>query len=100
MPLRHVPLRRQLVTVIMVTSGAVLVLAVLSSLAFDYAFARRDLVMDLMGQAEIAADSSTAALAFGDPEAARETLAAFAGRPELERACVYDRQGHPFASYV
>jgi len=49
--------------------------------------------------AEIVAAGSTAALSFGDKQAARETLASLHGDSRLLQAVVYDKAGNSFAAY-
>ena len=55
---------------------------------------------DLEALAGIIADNSTAALAFNDPEAAAETLAALKARTHLEAACIYREDGSILANYA
>jgi hypothetical protein len=43
---------------------------------------------------------STAALAFGDPELAKENLAALNFQPAVEAACIYNKQGLLFAQHL
>ena len=52
---------------------------------------------DLIAQAAIVADNSTAALAFADAAAAAETLQALRAKPSIDLARVYDRTGAIFA---
>ena len=54
---------------------------------------------EMSSLAEIVAAGSTAALSFGDKQAARETLASLHGDPRLLRAVVYDKAGVAFAAY-
>ena len=69
--------------VIMATTTAALLLAAIGIVTFDTFFFRRSLKRDLSALARIIADNSTAALAFNDPRAASETLAALRARPHL-----------------
>ena len=54
---------------------------------------------EMSALAEIVAAGSTAALSFGDKQAARETLASLHGDRRLLRAVVYDKAGNSFAAY-
>ena len=55
---------------------------------------------DLEIQAEIIATNSTAALTFGDGKAIEEMLAALKAKQNIVAACVYNKNGQPFARYL
>jgi PAS domain S-box-containing protein len=93
------PIRRKLMVIIMGVTGAALLISALGSLLFDFFLFRGYLQRDLSGLARIAADNSTAAIAFDDPDAAYETLSALRARPHLDTACIYRPNGSVFASY-
>jgi len=56
-------------------------------------------VRDVDAQMDLLARSCTAALQFGDPQAARETLDILRLRPKFRAAALYDAQGKLFAAY-
>ncbi|MGA3025421.1 MAG: ATP-binding protein [Bryobacteraceae bacterium] len=85
--------------IIMVTNAAALLLAGLGIVGSDLFLFRRYLERDLSALARIVADNSTAALAFDDPRAATETLAALRARPHLVAACIYRPDGTALAKY-
>ena len=99
MPLRRVPLRRKLMLILMIASGAALVLANLALVGIDFYLFRGDLTRDLSTLAAVIADNSTAALQFGDANAARETLTALRRRPVIVVAALYSQDGRLLASY-
>jgi signal transduction histidine kinase len=99
MPLRRVPLRRKLMLILMLASGVALVLANLALVGIDFYLFRDDLTRDLNTLAAVIADNSTAALQFGDANAARETLAALRRRPVIVVAALYSKDGRLLASY-
>ncbi len=72
MPLRHVPIRRKLTTVILLTSGAVLLLTSAVFVGYEYLTFRQTTVRHLHTLGRIVAANSTAALAFDDHDAANE----------------------------
>jgi diguanylate cyclase (GGDEF)-like protein/PAS domain S-box-containing protein len=49
--------------------------------------------------ATVIGNRSTAALAFGDPEMAKENLGALGIQPSVQMACVYNKQGQLFAHF-
>jgi len=99
MPLRRVPLRRKLMLILMLASGAALVLANVALIGIDLYLFRRDMERDLTTLAAVVAESSTAPLAFEDQKAARDTLAALHARPVIAAAALYRADGSLLASY-
>ena len=97
---RDMPIKQKLVIIIMVTTAAALLLTGISIVAFDSYLFRQSLERDLSTLARIIADNSTAALAFDDPQAAAETLAALRAKPHLLDACVYRANGSLLATYA
>ena len=96
---RDLPLRRKLLLMTLVTSGAALVLASGGFLAWDIVQARSEVRSDMEAQARLVADISGAALTFRDERAAGETLAILRLRPRVDMACLYDAAGQLFATY-
>jgi diguanylate cyclase len=60
---------------------------------------RVDLVDNLIVQARVTADNSSAAVIFGEAEAADDLLAGFQASPRIISATLFDRSGTPLASY-
>ena len=90
---RDIPIRQKLMVITMATTTAALLLAAIGIVTFDTFLFRRSLTRDLSALSRIIADNSTAALAFNDPRAATETLAALRARPHLVTACIYRADG-------
>jgi len=61
---------------------------------------RSTLDSNLKSVADILAVNNTAPLNFGDSQVARENLSALKADPHILNACLYDRAGKLFASYV
>ena len=78
---RRLPIRHKLVTMIMLTSGTVLLLAALGYLVTDYYRSRTVLLDDLRTQGQLLLENSRAAIAFRDVEAADDTLRTLAPNP-------------------
>jgi signal transduction histidine kinase len=93
------PVRRKLLLIVMLASGGALLAANAGLFLADYFRFRRELVRDLESLAEVIAENCTAALAFDDPRAAAETLAALGAKRPVVAAAVYRADGRRFAEY-
>lgn len=97
--LRNLSIRAKLNALVLVTSGAALLLATVA-LLFNEASAIRDSrVQQLSSLAKILGANSTAALTFDDAAAARELLSSLSLQPPVRFACLYDVKGRAFATY-
>jgi PAS domain S-box-containing protein len=99
MPSSNTPIQRQLMTMLMVISGLVLLTTSAALLAYEFVTYRQSAVGQLSTLGRIVASNSTAALAFANPDDARETLSALRAEPDILGATLYDASGQPFASY-
>ena len=90
--------RRILLAIVVSVSSAVLVSAIVFFFWNRYAL-ERFVVDNMVATAEVVADGLQAAVAFDDREAADDTLASLASKPEVDLACAYDRQGQLLAEY-
>jgi len=92
-------IRRQLIQMVLLISGAVLLLTVTSLFAYDFVTFRQtsQRQLDTLGRA-IAANS-TAALAFENPDDAQTVLSAFEVDPHVTHAALYRLDGRLFAVY-
>ena len=97
---RRRSIRQKLVTIVMSTTAAALVVSLGTVVAYDLRSYQHSLRNDLATQAELVGHMTTAALAFDDPRLARENLALLRTRPSLRAAALYDEHGTLFASYV
>ena len=97
---RQLPIRRKLIAMIMLTSLVVVLLATVGYLLVDYLVSRKDLQQEVEGQARLILDNVAASLDFNDPSTAYDVLATLKSSPNLRVACLYDRDGTLFASYV
>ena len=91
--------RAKLLTMLMVTSGAAVLLASGASFVYDSRNMRRVMSEDLGSLADIAGANSVAAMAFGDVAASKEILAALALKPGVNAAALYEKDGRLFASF-
>jgi len=92
-------LRAKLLTMLMATSGAAVLLASGASFVYDSRLMRRVMSEDLGSLADIAGANSVAAMAFGDVAASNEILAALALKPGVNVAALYDKNGKIFTSF-
>lgn len=99
MLLRDTPIRYKLMRVILLTSGAVLLLTCAAYFMYEFFTFRQSTMRQLSVLGEIVATNSTAALAFDSREDAEEMLTALKAEPHIVSACLYDKDGTLFARY-
>src|SRR6266704_5286742 len=99
MPLKSTPIRRKLMTMILLTSGAVLLLTCASFFAYEFLPVRQATVRHLSTLGEIIAANSTAALAFENQQDAKEILAALKAERHITAASLYNKDGKLFSTY-
>jgi two-component system, sensor histidine kinase len=92
-------LRAKLLTMLMVTSGAAVLLESGASFIYDSRSMLKVTAEDLGSLADVAGANSVAAMAFGDVKASNEILAALSLKPGLVAAALYDKQGKLFTSF-
>lgn len=92
-------IRRRLTWVMVLVSGAAVVLSTLGFAFWDRSATNTAVGVKLSTLAAVAASNSTAALSFGDRETANEVLRHLAVEPALVDACLYDREGVPFGVF-
>jgi len=93
-------LANRLAHAVVTTAGVALLVAGLIFDAFVYFSLRSAMVDDLVVQARIAADNSSAAILFQDTRAAAETLAGLQASPSIVHAELRDAQGRVLARYM
>src|SRR2546425_5108766 len=99
MPLKDTPIQRKLMTILLLTSGTVLLLTCAAFFVYDLLTFRQATVRELSTLGEIIAANSTAALAFDNQEDAKEILSALKAQQHIVSACLYDKEGGLFATY-
>jgi signal transduction histidine kinase/ActR/RegA family two-component response regulator len=93
------PIRRALMSVILLTCGAVMLLTSAAFFAYEYWTFRQFTLRNLEILGKAIAANSTAALAFDNPDDAREALSAFKAQPHVRSARLYLAGGQLIASY-
>lgn len=96
---KDLPIQRKLMTVVMLTSGAVIVLTCSVLLAYEYLTFRQTTVRQLTTLGELIATNSTAALAFDNQDDATEVLSALKADRHIVAAGLYDKHGTLFAKF-
>ena len=99
MPLRNVPLRRQLAILILTASLLAVTLACLGFAIHERQSFRRNAVSELTVLADTLGANTAASLAFNDPKTARQMLHALRAEQNVVAACLYDEHGQIFADY-
>jgi PAS domain S-box-containing protein len=92
-------IQTRLMRVILITSGAVLLLTFTSFFVYEFISYRQLTLQHLSTLGQIVATNSTASLAFDDAEDAQEILRGFVADERVEAACIYKQDGTIFAKY-
>ncbi len=93
------PIRRILMRMIFLSSGAVLAVTTAAFCTYEAVTFRNANIEQLQTLGEVIASNSTAALAFENSEDATAVLAAFKANPHIVAAALYDAHGQVFATY-
>jgi two-component system, sensor histidine kinase len=93
-------IRRKLIVILLLTNGIVLALVSAAFVVNEATTFRTDAHRELAGLAEILGNNTSAAVAFNDETAARDTLSGLRSEPEMNAAFVIRRDGSVLASYV
>jgi PAS domain S-box-containing protein len=97
--LADLPVQRKLRFAMLLTSSLALLVACAVFLTVQYLGSRRQLVQTVATLARITADNSTAAVAFADATAARQTLEALRAEQQVVGAVLYDKDNRLVAAY-
>lgn len=97
--IRHLPLQRKLMVLLLVPCIAVLLVAGATMLALQIRQFRNDFLRDLQAVAQIVGANSTAAITFNDTKAAREVLASLEAKAYIVSAALVTPDGKFFASH-
>ena len=95
----HLPVRRKLTLIIMIITTVSLLMASVAFITSDRLYTQKNLGENLGLMANVIAANSVAALLFGDPEAASETLGFLESQHNIMTGMIFDSGGELFASY-
>jgi PAS domain S-box-containing protein len=93
------PFGRKLKHIVLLTSAVAILVATGSSAVYMAVTSRQDRAEEMVAVAERIGPKTTAALAFGDAEAAREILGALDEQQRITQACIYGPDGSLLAKY-
>jgi signal transduction histidine kinase len=96
---RRTSIKARIITVIMLTTVAVLLMTVIAFMFYDLVEFRQSMVRNLTTQAQIIAQNSSAALAYQSEKDARETLSSLRAEPHITAAALYDNRGKLFVKF-
>ena len=94
-----IPIRRTLMRMIFLSSGAVLAVTTTAFFAYEVLTFRQSSVQQLQILSQAIASNSTAALAFDNADDGAAVMAAFRADPHIVAAALYDARGKVFATY-
>ena len=93
------PIKDKLVSMILLTCGAALVLACAGFGIYESVADRQSKLGEMTLVGDLIGSNSAGALSFNDAQAGNETLAALRTNNEVLAARLYDKAGKPFATY-
>jgi signal transduction histidine kinase/CheY-like chemotaxis protein len=93
-------IRRKLTVLFMAISGFSALAVSCPMAIYEVAKFKQTVAQNLAVVSAVLAGNSTAALTFGDAEAAREVLRALRAEPNVTAACIYTPDGKAFAKYA
>jgi len=96
---RNLPVRRKLIMIIMLTSSFTLLMASAAFVIKDLVIFRKSIQHYLTSLTQVIGMNSVGALLFNDTNTAENNLASLRAMPYVFSACIYDKQGMPFATY-
>jgi len=96
---RDYSIRHKLVSVMLLTSATILLLAFVATLSIEMVRMRSRVMRDVHSKAEIIAANTSAALAFNDAAAAQKILAAMHERPSVAAIRILRADGSLFVEY-
>jgi signal transduction histidine kinase/ActR/RegA family two-component response regulator/uncharacterized membrane protein affecting hemolysin expression len=97
---QDIPIARQLMTLMVLTSAVVLAVTWAIFITYELYNARLAATAKLRTLAQVIATNSTASLAFQDPQDAKDILSALRAEQTVVVAALYDIDGKVFATYT
>ncbi|HEV2491279.1 MAG TPA: PAS domain S-box protein [Candidatus Acidoferrales bacterium] len=99
MPLAHSSIRRKLTRIVLITSGAALVVSCVIFGAYDVYISRWTKLQSLATLAQITGANSSAAVSFDDTKSAGEILNSLRSEKQIIHAALYSEEGRVLATY-
>jgi two-component system sensor histidine kinase/response regulator len=98
-PFRDLSIRSKLTVMQLVASGVAVLLLFALVLGYQVFLLRGEIVRKVASLSQVVGENSAAALTFGDPKSAHETLSALGVEPNVLAARILDRKGQTFALF-
>ena len=99
-PFRDLSIRSKLTVMQLVASGVAVLLLFALVLGYQVFLLRDEIVRKVASLSQVVGENSAAALTFGDPKSAHETLSALGVEPNVLAARILDRKGQTFALFA
>ena len=99
MKAKPLSIKRKIITVTMLTSTVVLAVAIGSFIAYDLISFHESMTRNLVAIAQLTAENSTAAVAFGNEKDSADTLATLRLEHQIVAAALYNHRGKLFVTY-
>ena len=97
--LKDLPIKHKLVGLVVVTNAVAMTVTCAGFAVHELVTFREAALEELSTLAVVMGQNSTAALAFGDPDAAAETLSSLRAEARILGACIYSTEKTVFAEY-
>ena len=94
------PIKRKLTWIIMLASVVALFLACAAFVSYEVLAQRRTMVRTLFSLADVIGANAYSSLLFNDQKTAGEILSSLNTDAHVVGACIYDKNGRPFARYA
>jgi signal transduction histidine kinase len=92
-------LRKKLIGIVLLTTLAALIVALIAIIGYDLHLYREAWISDMSTQAELLGQTTAPAIAFDDPKVAKENIELLRLRPHMQAAAIYTARGTLFATY-
>lgn len=99
-PFKNLSIRWKLKLIILLVSGIALLFASGTLMYGNFVTSRNITRDDLLSLAQVIGMNSIGAIVFYDQQTAENNLAALQAKPYVALACIYDRNGNVFATYI
>ena len=97
---KNLPIRKKLLRIVLLINGIVLFVTCVTFFVYELYIFRKTSTEKLSTIGKIISSNSTAALAFVNPDDAKEILAALKTEPHIVAACLFDKDGNLFVKYT
>lgn len=98
-PFRDWSIQRKLTSILLITSGAVLVVTCAAFVVYESVTYKKEFAANVAAMAEVIGQGSVVSLEWKRPQQAGETLGALRSESQIRAACLYDEQGRLFAKF-